>query len=487
MQKIRIKSKVILSILLLLFILPACSDWLTLAPESDLIKEKFWSKREDVNSALAASYNALRSSSMQSLIFGEVRADMVTFSTTSFSDYDKIAKSDISPTNGAVNWSKYYTAINLANTLMYFDKEVLTKDRTFTQEMKNGVDAEALFIRSLSYFYLVRIWKNVPLVLEPSISDTANLFLPASKEKEILNQIIIDLLKAKDLATVPDESDKLSDYFYGRANKYSIMTLLADVYLWDEQYQECMNYCDSVSNSGLYSLESYTTWFNLYNPGNSPVESIIEIQYDDNLDNQQNPIYNDMVRVPNGTIQITPTKNMASLFVDEDLRFIFPRTPVWKFKGKDNISATTRSDNERDTNWWLYRYADIILMKAEAANELGLYSEANALVRQTMERAGLTHLDISDKVILRKLILDERAREFFMEGKRWFDLLRAAKRNEFENKSIIVDMILSGAATIQQREILATKVNDPMAYYLPIPQHDIDYNQFLDQNPYYDR
>lgn len=170
------------------------------------------------------------------------------------------------------------------------------------------------------------------------------------------------------------------------------MALLADVYLWNEQYQECMNYCDSVSNSGLYSLESYPTWFNLYYPGNSAFESIIEIQFDDNLDNQQNPIYNDMVRVPNGTIQITPTDNMDALFDDEDLRLIEPRTPVWKYKGKDqNISATTRSDNERDANWWLYRYADIILMKAEAANELGLFTEANALVRQTIERAGLTH------------------------------------------------------------------------------------------------
>lgn len=487
MQKIRIKSKVILSILLLLFILPSCNDWLTIAPESDLIKEKFWTKREDVNSALAASYDALRSSSLQSLIFGEVRADMVTFSTTSFANYDKIAKSDISPTNGSVDWSNYYTAINLANTLMYFDKEVLAKDRTFTQEMKNGIDAEALFIRSISYFYLLRIWKDVPLVLEPSISDTTNLFLPKSTEKEVINQIISDLLKAKDLATVPDESDKISDYFFGRANKYSIMALLADVYLWNEQYQECMDYCDSITNSGLYSLESYTTWFNLYYPGNSQLESIIEIQFDDNLDNQQNPIYDNLVRLPNGNIQITPTKNMTSLFVKEDLRFVDPRTPIWKFKGKDNLSSTTRGDNERDTNWWLYRYADIILMKAEAACELGLYTEANSLVRQTMERAGLTHIDVGDKVILRKVILDERGREFFAEGKRWFDLLRAAKRNKFANKSILVDMILSGAATIQQREILATKVNDTMAYYLPIPQHDIDYNQFLEQNPYYDR
>jgi len=487
MQKIRIKSKVSLAILILLFVLPACSDWLTVAPENDLIKEKFWTKREDVNAAIAATYNTFRDASMQSFIFGEVRADMVTFSTTSFGDYDKIAKSDISPTNGAVNWSNYYSAINLANTLMYYDKEVLAKDKTFTQEMKNGIDAEALFIRSMSYFYLLRVWKNVPLVLEPSISDTTNLFLPRSDENVIISQIITDLLKAKDLATVPVASDKLSDYFYGRANKYSIMSLLADVYLWNEQYQECMDYCDSVTNSGLYSLESYTTWFNLYYPGNSNIESICEIQFNDNLPDQENPIYNDMIKLPNGNIQISPTKNMASLFAIEDLRLVVPRGPIWKYKGLDNLSSATRADNQRDASWILYRYADIILMKAEAACELNQFTEANSLVRQTMERAGLTHVDVGDKVILRKVILDERGREFFMEGKRWFDLLRAAKRNKFANKDLLVAMILSGAATVQQREILATKVNDTNAYYLPIPQHDIDYNQYLIQNPYYDR
>jgi hypothetical protein len=485
MQKFRIYSKVSVAVLLLIFVLPSCTDWLSVAPENDLIKEKFWTKREDVNGALAATYNAFRDASLQSFILGEVRADMVTFSATSFGDYTKIASSDISPTNGAVNWGTYYKAINLANTLMYYDKEVLAKDKTFTQDMKDGIDAEALFIRSFAYFYLLRVWKDAPLVLEPSISDTANLFLPKNTEQELVNQIIIDLLKAKDLAYTTEFTG--TDYFYGRANKYSIMTLLADVYLWSEQYQKCMDYCDSVTNSGLYSLEPYPTWFSMYYPGNSSVESIFEVQFDDNLDNQQNPIYDNMIKVPTGNIQIVPTKNITALFVKEDVRFIFPNGAIWKYKGKDNISTVTRSGNERDANWLLYRYADIILMKAEAANELSMFDEANSLVRQTMERAGIVHVDVNDKVVLRQVIQDERGREFIIEGKRWFDLLRAAKRDGFADKEILKELILSGAANVQQRAILATKINDTMAYYLPIPQHDIDYNQFLKQNPYYDR
>jgi hypothetical protein len=94
--------------------------------------------------------------------------------------------------------------------------------------------------------------------------------------------------------------------------------------------------------------------------------------------------------------------------------------------------------------------------------------------------------DKSDKGDLRDALLDEKGREFLFEGKRWFDLLRAAKRNKFQNKQIIIDMILSGA-DIKQQAILKTKVYDTLSYYLPIAERELIYNQNLVQNPYYDR
>lgn len=474
-------------ILLLTIVLSSCKDWLSIAPENDLIKEKFWSKTEDVNGSLAATYNAFRDAALESFIWGELRADLATFGGSSFGSYASIAASDINPNNGVINWRNYYKAINLANTLMYYDKDVYEKDETFTLKMKNGVDAEALFIRSLSYFYLVRIWKDVPLVIEPSISDTSELFLPKTPEKVIIKQIIKDLLIAKDLAYRTEFRGDAAHpkYFNGRANKYSIMALLADVYLWDQQYQKCIDYCDSISNTGLYDLETYSTWFNLYNPGNSPVESIFEIQFDDNLDDQENPIYYNLIPVA-GQAQLTLTKNVTTLLNKDDLRNCIPNNPLWKYRGIDLNSSVARSQNSRDANMIYYRYADILLMKAEALTELDRFAEANSYVRLTLERAGMTHTDITVKKDLRKAVLDERAREFLIEGKRWFDLLRAAKRNNFENKQIIIDMILSGA-DIKKQAVLRTKVFDTMSYYLPIPEHEIIYNQNLKQNPFYDR
>jgi len=483
MMKYRIYNPIIFAMLLIVFSLSSCKDWLTLTPENSLIKERFWSKTEDVNSALAATYDAFRDGAQASFIWGELRADMVKFGDQ-FGEYNNIAESNISPSNGKVSWTNYYKAINLANTLMYYDKQVFEKDKTFTKEMLDGVDAEALFIRSLSYFYLVRLWKQVPLVLEPSISDTTNLFLPKSSENEILDQIITDLQKAKDLAyTTQFKNDAQNPaYFNGRANKYSIMALLADVYLWKQDYQNCINYCDSVSLSGLFDLEPSETWFNIYNPGNSPVESIFEIQYS-HIDYQDNPIYDDMLYKTN---QIALTTNYTTVMSLDDYRNCEGKTPLWKYIGTTYTGTVLRNSAQKDGNFIYYRYADILLMKAEALCELNRFVEANELASQVSQRAGVSFNFTIIKDELRKAILDERAREFMVEGKRWFDILRAAKRNNFAKKQLIIDMILAGA-DIKQQAILRTKVYDTLSYFLPIPEHEVRYNLNLVQNPYYDR
>ena len=481
MVKYRILNPIFFAIILMALTLSSCKDWLSIEPENDLIKEKFWTKTADVEGALAATYDAFRNGAINSFAWGEVRADLVVFGDQK-GNYNRIASSDINPSNEAIRWTDYYKTINLANTLMYYDKVVFEKDKTFTQEMKDGIDAEALFLRSLSYFYLIRVWKDVPLVLEPSLSDTSSLFLRNISEKEVVQQIIKDLLVAKDLAyTTQYKNDAAHPgYFNGRANKYSIMTLLADVYLWDEQYQNCIDYCDSVSNSGLFSLEPSETWFNLYNPGNSPVESIFEIQYNDNLPDQENPLYEDFLF----NNQISYGLITQSLFNIEDLRAQWGG--IFKYLGITINNPVERSRSQRDGNFIYYRFADILLMKAEAATELNNFALANEMLRQTIERALLSHVEIVVKDDLRKAILDERGREFLMEGKRWFDLLRAAKRNNFAKKQIIIDMILAGA-DIKRQAVLKTKVFDTMSYYLPIAERDIQYNPNLKQNSFYNR
>jgi len=370
---------------------------------------------------------------------------------------------------------------------MHYSNDVFEKDESFSLEMKNRIDGEALFLRALSYFYLVRIWKEVPLVIEPSISDTGNLFVPKSPEHVVIDQIITDLNEAKNKIGNELYLNR-PEYFKGRANKYSVMALLADVYLWDEQYQKCIDLCDSIINSGLYSLEPSTSWFNLYNPGNSMAESIFEIQYDDKFDSQENPIYHEkgIMPISGSSSVLIDEQTLAKYFVPEDIRQCDVNTPTWKYYGVTLSGTLQREENERDANFIYYRYADILLMKAEALNELDRTMEANDYLYPTFDRAKVAYVEITDKYEMRNAILNERAREFVLEGKRWFDLLRNSKRNGFSNKQLIINMILSGA-DIKQQAILKTKVYDTMSYYLPIPEREILYNPNLTQNPFYER
>ena len=443
MEKFLLDSKKITALFLMVFLFSACENWLDIAPEKDLVKNDFWKKTEDVNNALAATYSAFRDAALESFVWGELRADLIMGFP---GDYAQIAGSDINPINPVIYWSKYYKAINLANTLMYYDAEVLANDQSFTQKMKESIDAEALFLRSLCYFYLVRIWKNVPLITNPSISDTCNIYPGISDESEIIKQITSDLLVAKDIANTTEFQGN-PRYFKGRANKYSIMALLADVYLWNQQYQKCIDYCDSITSSGLYSLLTPDTWFQIYNPGNSN-ESIFEIQCvdDGSTTDQVNTLYYAVaptwtvfINLANGRTVLSFNDKYNSLFTDaSDIRTCNTKTPIWKYMGitvDENLSRSPFS--QRDLNFFYYRYADVVLMKAEALNELGKVSEALDYVNQTYTRAvGQPITGISDQTEMRNVILDERAKEFILEGKRWFDLLRAAKRNSFAAQRI---------------------------------------------------
>lgn len=461
----------------------SCNNWLELEPENKLVQQEFWKKKEDVTAVIAAMYNSYRACAYDLWIWGEVRADLVLFNGSLVSNYRSIANSDILSTNGAIDWSEFYNAINLANTIMVFSPKVVALDETFDSQTQKAYEAEALFIRSKAYFDLVRVWKEVPLVLQASNADTVSFSIPKSKEADILAQIEKDLLKAKTTAFKDDFADDLEMY-KGRANIHSINALLADVYLWGEQYQKCIEVCDEIISSGKFQLQDANNWFELYFPGNAP-ESIFEIQYNQSYDNETNPINNNLIMVT-GASQVSLTPYAQGLFGVSDIRKSFPN-PLSKFQYQDPGTLQRRNASQCDANIIYYRYADILLMKADALSELGKFSESNAYINEILERATLPPIMIEhDIATFRSVILEERSKEFIIEGKRWFDVLRYAKRNKFENKAFIIQMILSGA-DVKQRPILRSKILDTMSYYLPIPQKELDISPKLVQNPFYDR
>jgi starch-binding outer membrane protein, SusD/RagB family len=464
----------------------SCNNWLDLEPESKLVKQEFWQKKEDVAAVMAAMYDSYRENAVALWLWGEVRADMVDVSNGStLSNYQLIAQAEILSTNSVITWSGFYNAINLANTVLLYSKDVLDIDETFDKKTEKAYEAEALFIRAKCYFDLVRIWKDVPLVLSASSTDTVSFSINKSSEAEIINQIEIDLLNAKTTAYT-NEYISTPERFKGRANLYAIDALLSDVYLWSEQYEKCIGICDEIINSGLFQLQSSTEWFDLFYPGNA-TESIFEIQYNCAYIDEYNPLCTTMgISGSGSTSQVSLKTAAKELFTLTDIRkgYTDPRS---KYLYKSITTKTKRVYAESDANIIYYRYGDILLAKAEALSELGRFSEANEYINNIRERATLTPMVINSEIsTFRSVIMEERCKEFAFEGKRWFDVLRFAKKNHFANKDLIIQMILSGADAKQQA-ILRSRILDTMSYYLPIPESELKSNPKLVQNPYYDR
>jgi len=472
-SKYIVTLKSLLVILVASIMVTSCNDWIDLEPEDKIVLEEFWKTKSDVLSFVAGAYDSQRGSVVKTFYMGEIRADMIEGTK---GDYLNISDHIILPSNYAVRWAEYYNTINLANTVMYYAPEVQKLDASLTDSLIGKIESEMLFLRSLNYFYLVKIWKEVPLVLNPTISDTVNFYIPKSTEPVILNQIISDLKKASGQAST-DYTNK------GVANKYAIQALLADIYLWKEDYANCNRYCDSIINTGLFGLESNATYFNLFYPGNSMVESIFEVQFvDDDTDLQISTFYS------NGVFN-TIRQNLAEYGFDEDLdiRRCGGKGPIWKYRGIDAVGSSDREDYEYDPNFIVYRYAEILLMKAEALAETGDLTNANNLLRQIVERSGFYYTETNDKGILMDNLLAERGREFGAEAKRWFDVLRFAKKNHFSDRQDLIDIVLGKGDDAQEIAILKSKVVDTMSYYLPIYINEIQYNKNLVQNPFYER
>jgi len=482
MEKLVKYIKYLLVILLFIGTL-SCNEWLNLEPENQLVKQEFWQKKEDVAAVMAAMYDAYRENVVALWMWGEVRADMSEISGSDYSGYQSIARSEILSTNSVVNWGGFYNAINLANTIMSYSKDVLKIDDTFDPVLEKSYEAEALFIRSKCYFDLVRIWKEVPLILNASNTDTVSFSVKKSTEAEIIKQIEADLLKAKEFAYVDDYAST-PEMYKGRANKHSINALLADIYLWSEQYEKCIQACDEIINSGKFQLLGTNEWFTLFYPGNS-VESIFEIQFNEAYESERNPICSNIMGIVGGS-KVALKTYAKELFTTTDIRKAYPDARS-KYLYKSITTKTKRTSTESDANVIYYRYSDILLMKAESLAELERYSEANNYINEILQRASLSPMNINpSKETFRTIIMEERAKEFAFEGKRWFDVLHFAKKNNFENKNLIIQMILEGA-DVKKKPVLRSRILDPMSYYLPIPENELKANPLLEQNPFYDR
>ena len=159
---------------------------------------------------------------MDDLLFkyGEMRGDMIKGDINQSDDERKITESNIYPENGLCNWSKFYEVINYCNEVMKNAPIVQQKDNTFTDYQLRSFMSEANFLRGLSYFYLVRIFKDVPFVLEPTETDDSEFYIPKTDGEEILRYLIDDLEEARKYATT--DGYQTINEIKGTGNKSSL-------------------------------------------------------------------------------------------------------------------------------------------------------------------------------------------------------------------------------------------------------------------------
>ena len=471
----------------------SCDNLLDRTPYDGLIKSDFWQSEEDVRASLMGCYNQLQECLDSYIIWGDIRGDMLVVERGN--EAKEFNEQIISQYNELCNWKSFYVVINRANTVIENAPAAQEIDGNFSMEELESILAECYFLRALSYFYLVRTFKEVPLITASYATDDQEYYFPKSSTSEILTQILEDLDYAENMAK--NTYDNVMED-HGRATKWAILALKADALLWmgmenPAYYERCVEEADKVIQSGVYQMEEGINWFNLYFPGNS-MESIFELQYNaaflefNDLVNWfstegESPAYS--VALSNETSNVEFWKeNLATEDVirgkSRSFATISGDNIVWKYSGTGPLVTRRRSAGFSDGNWIFYRLAEVHLMKGEALNQLGRISESVAEINLVRERAELPPLDISiSSENLAFEILEERKRELAFEGKRWYDLVRFSS---IYGPDYLVNRIYKMWNDIE----ISQRITNSESWFLPIHYEELRINKSLEQNPYYD-
>jgi len=362
-------------------------------------------------------------------------------------------------------------------------------------DIKNRSLGEAYFLRAHYYFILVRMYGDLPLVLIPLVSGD-NLMLTRTSADNIYKQIISDCEEA--IKLLPAKSSYSSSDL-GRACKDAALTMLAKVYLTlGINYSDVVSLCEQVKTLG-YDLTKCNYIDNFDASINNNPESIFEVQYTGSgeynfLENNNQACWLSAYMGPRDSEFVEgsygwnlPTQEFMDSYESGDLRkditVLYEGCP--QFDGKDYLSTYSSTGynvrkflvpkkiaikiNRNPANFVVYRYADVLLMEAEALNEQGMTTEAEVPLNIVRKRAGLPAIMNKTQNEMKEIIIHERRMELAFEGHRWFDLIRIDKGDYALNflKSI-------GKVNVNNDRLL-----------LPIPQQEMDANTNMTQNKGY--
>ncbi len=439
--------KMRLWVILVPFLASGCSDnFLDLAPVSQLNGNSFYKTEADIKNALTATYGALQApgiyySSMH--VIGDLRSDDTWIPNpnagANLQEVDEF-KNNAFNTISSSTWSAHYQGIQSANIVI--DK---IADVPMETSAKARYIGEAKFLRALMYFNLVRTFGDVPLVLEVINNPSEGYAYGREAAGNVYGQIVSDLKEAG--AVLPEQ---VASAEIGRATRGAAMALLGKVYLTLGQWDLAAQTLKALIGMGTYQLlPNYANLFGASNENSR--ESIFEVQFKKGSSGEGSPYTNQFAPIGSGTAvtglgnplgQNIPTDAIAAAYETGDLRKNASMQTTYTLNGNTvthnyvaKYLGQPAANLDSDNNWIVLRYADVLLMYAEALNELGFAANGEAFLylNQVRNRAGLASktsnnadpsLQIASQAAFRLAVEQERRVELAFEGHRWFDLVR---------------------------------------------------------------
>lgn len=402
-----------------------------------------------------------------------------------------------------------YQLIARANTLLQKIEENGDVAYSFNPELKDYHQGEALFLRGWKYFRLWNIFGSAAPLVTDRITDLEDAYPPSSNDTELLDQAISDLTEATNLLpTGWPENEK------GRVTKNSAYGMLGKVYVFRgtvtnqiSDFTKAIEAFDNISNAGL--APSYGDNFSVLHENN--IESLFEFQSTDQAERTNAWLNNDEFAVVGAIATyygyfnylpswepnvFTPTESIYNAFDKQDPRVGYnfdttrssPRVHKYIRDGEPTPSWTTTGFDLNNTR--ILRYADILLLKAEAiVRTEGNLSEAVSIVNQIRERARLSSedttgvaatipadLDVNESnpdTVLEWIFNERRLELAFEEGHRWNDLRRRHIAGEIDLK------------TLDFSSKKSDLVFEDYNVFFPIPENEIVQNPDLKQNTGY--
>lgn len=474
-----------------------CEAFLDEKPQADITREttqtselvSAYSSADDAQLELNGAYAWLKCDMYESILFyiGECMSDNCYIGGDGISD-EQFENMSVTAVNSEVTllWAQYYRALGTATSVI--ENVRLMPEDAISAEDRARITAEAKFLRAWLLFDIVRYWGAAPLSLEliPSITaDNIDKWYPVMyPERSSVEDIYAQILSDLDETTVAALQSKSKGAF--QATKGAAYGLLAKVYATmgpkaERNYTKVVDYCDLVMGEGYSLVENFDDLWTV--SGKMSSESIFELYFSDAAEGH-NWTYWVLLTDKSGSVEVSwrryccPSHDLVAKFDKEhDVRYAssiyWAKVPYDTYYPAGNYPLAYKV-RQKESDIILLRLADIILLKAEALVELGRPDEAMKLVNRIRSRAHISALPEDLPVEKARLAVEnERQLELFLEGHRWFDLLRNDRMEEVMLQFHDKDGNLKFSEIPSWRRLL------------PVPQEQLDINERLTQNEGY--